>query len=391
MLIYGPNGTGKSSFCEALEYGLLGSVAEAESKRFREQNDYLKNAHTKTFFAPVIKAMDSQGHEVAIQANEAAYRFCFVEKNRIDSFSRISAQTPAKQTELISTLFGLDSFNEFVRNFSTEIDGKYIDLVGVKSEALKQERQSLAGSEQQQKTNTEELKKLDAEEIALANQYREGITFAQIVTELRGDDENLGLIKTIDSELQQPLTTKSQLSSASLQVLQLSIRNDLASISTKQQSLSQASQQVSFKQLYEAISQIQPSSPTHCPACKTSLQRVTVNPYTHASDELKKLQHLVQLQQELQQLNITIDRSLNSLSQVVATCTVRFALNNALSKYVVSSDLGATVDWWNSLHQNLNDGFTPWQHLKTQVGQLEEADQAIEQAAQQRTIIDPAP
>ena len=26
VLIYGPNGTGKSSFCEALEYGLLGNV-----------------------------------------------------------------------------------------------------------------------------------------------------------------------------------------------------------------------------------------------------------------------------------------------------------------------------------------------------------------------------
>jgi len=33
VLIYGPNGTGKSSFCEALEFGLLGRVAEAESKR----------------------------------------------------------------------------------------------------------------------------------------------------------------------------------------------------------------------------------------------------------------------------------------------------------------------------------------------------------------------
>lgn len=37
VLIYGPNGTGKSSFCEALEYSLLGNVAEAESKRFRDQ------------------------------------------------------------------------------------------------------------------------------------------------------------------------------------------------------------------------------------------------------------------------------------------------------------------------------------------------------------------
>ncbi len=47
VLIYGPNGTGKSSFCEALEYGLLGRVTEAESKRFRNQQDYLKNAHTR--------------------------------------------------------------------------------------------------------------------------------------------------------------------------------------------------------------------------------------------------------------------------------------------------------------------------------------------------------
>ena len=30
--IYGPNGTGKSSLCEALEYGLLASINEADSK-----------------------------------------------------------------------------------------------------------------------------------------------------------------------------------------------------------------------------------------------------------------------------------------------------------------------------------------------------------------------
>ena len=54
VLIYGPNGTGKSSFCEALEYGLLGNVDEAESKRFRNQQDYLKNAHTNNFTPPVL-------------------------------------------------------------------------------------------------------------------------------------------------------------------------------------------------------------------------------------------------------------------------------------------------------------------------------------------------
>ncbi|WP_435626480.1 AAA family ATPase [Candidatus Ferrigenium straubiae] len=384
VLIYGPNGTGKSSFCESLEYGLLGSVADAESKRFREQNDYLKNAHTDTFSAPVIWATDSQGQESVVQANEAVYRFCFVEKNRIDNFSRIAAQTPAKQTELISTLFGLDSFNEFVRNFSPDIDGnKYIDLIGKKAEVLKQKRQSLAGSEQQRKANAEELKRLDSEEIALASQYREGITFAQMVMELRGDDENSGRIEFIESELQQPLAAKSQLTIANLQGLQQGIRSNLANASAKEQALKEAGQQVSFKQLYEAVSQVQASSPSHCPACKTSLQQVTVNPYTHASGELKKLQHLAQLQQELHQLNVEINQSLNSLAQVVAACIERLQPNNVLSAYHVSS---VSVGWWNYLHQTLSDGFTPWQHLEAQVRQLEETDKAIDQAAQQRTI-----
>lgn len=382
VLVYGPNGTGKSSFCEALEYGLLGSVADAESKRFREQNDYLKNAHTNTFIAPKIRATDSQGQEVEVQGNEALYRFCFVEKNRIDSFSRIAAQTPAKQTELISTLFGLDSFNEFLHNFSAEIDRKYIDLIGVKATILAQKRQSLAGSEQQRKTNTEELGELDVEEIALANQYREGGSFAQMVIELRGDNENAGLIETIEAELQQPLGTKSGLSFVKLQALQQSIRNDLANISAKQQALAEAGQQVSFKQLYEAVSQVQPSSPAHCPACKTSLQQVAVNPYTHASDELQKLQHLAQLQEKLQHFNNTLNQSLNSLAQVVTTCSTRFPSNNALSAYLGATNAG----WWNSLLQTLNDGFTPWQHLEGQVKHLEEADKAIEQSAQQRAI-----
>lgn len=382
VLIYGPNGTGKSSFCEALEYGLLGSVADAESKRFREQNDYLKNAHTNTFTAPKIRAIDSQGQEVAVQGNEALYRFCFVEKNRIDNFSRIAAQTPAKQTALISTLFGLDSFNEFVHNFSAEFDGRYIDLIGVKATTLAKKRQSLAGSEQQRKTNTEELGRLDVEEITLANQYREGVTFAQMVIELRGDNGNAGLIKTIETELQQPLGTKSGLTFAKLQALQQNIRNVLSNISAKQQTLAEAGQQVSFKQLYEAVSQVESSSPAHCPACKTSLQKVAVNPYTHASDELNKLQYLAQLQQELQQLNNRFNQSLNSLAQVVTTCTTRFPTNNALSAYQSS----ANVSWWYSLHQTLNDSLTPWLHLESQVRHLEEADQAIEQVAQQRAI-----
>ena len=184
VLIYGPNGTGKSSFCEALEYGLLGNVSEAESKRIRT-HEYLQNAHVNNFEAPVIEAIYSQGETLPIAANESLFRFCFVEKNRIDNFSRIAAQLPARQTELISTLFGLDNFNEFVLNFTPEMDDRYIDLVGDVSQQLQKKQQVLTGAQQKIKESADDFSDLEQDEINLANQYEQGITFAQFTIQVR--------------------------------------------------------------------------------------------------------------------------------------------------------------------------------------------------------------
>lgn len=384
VLIYGPNGTGKSSFCEALEYGLLGNVAEAESKRFRDQREYLKNAYVDRFMAPEIIALNELGDEIPIEAKEALYRFCFVEKNRIDSFSRIAAQAPAKQTELISTLFGLDSFNEFVHNFTTEIDARYIDLAGVKAAQLAQKRQALAGAQQQIVTSNAELQRLDAEEQALANRYREGSSFNQMVIELNGDDQNTGAIQRLESEVQQPLSTKSTLTATTLYGLGLEIYNGLTELSAKRQELAQASQQVSFKNLYDAVTKVHSSSPDNCPACKTPLNQVIVNPYTHAGEELQKLQHLADQQQALQELELRINQSFLKLTQIVSACCNRLA-PNVLTYFQVAPNIQANVEWWNSLHQPMKDNSTPWQHLQAQVNQLEEADRAIDQAAQIRS------
>ena len=381
VLIYGPNGTGKSSFCEALEYGLLGNVAEAESNRFRDQRDYLKNAHVNHFTAPVIIGLNEQGDDVAIQANETLYRFCFVEKNRIDSFSRIAAQAPAKQTELISTLFGLDSFNEFVRNFTAEIDIRYIDLTGVKAAELSTKRQELAGYEQQILTNNAELQKLDAEEQVLANQFCEGFTFSQMDMELNGYGQNIGTIQQLETELQQPQANKSNLSVAALQALCSSIASSFSELTTKKQVLTSVSQQVSFKNLYDAVVQLQTSGSVQCPACKTPLNQVTINPYVHACEELKNLQHLADLQQAVQQQQKNITQGLLALSQIVNTCLSFLQQRDV--RYNLRLPLGTQPDheWWNFLNERLQDNSTPLEYIQAQVYHLEQADIAIDQAS----------
>jgi DNA sulfur modification protein DndD len=386
VLIYGPNGTGKSSFCEALEFGLLGNVAEAENKRFRNQQDYLKNAYTNSFTPPTLVGIDSQGNDISIARNEALYRFCFVEKNRIDNFSRIAAQAPAKQTELISTLFGLDAFTEFVRNFTDTMDGRYIDLEGVKAKELAKKREVLAGYQQQLKTTIpEEIQNIEKEEKELVQMYREGCTFLQMVTELNGTEEQVGLIKQLEDELQKQLPSKSNATIHSLDALKQSIEINVSELEGKQNELSKASQQVSFKQLYDAVTRLKESSPENCPACQTPLSQVKVNPFDYADAELKKLEHLIRLQDELKTLKRDIATSLNSLSVMINTSCSRYPENNPLIAIQISDEKAITIDWWHSLLQKSDVELTPLLHLENQIKQLEESDKAIDKAAVERT------
>ncbi len=378
VLIYGPNGTGKSSFCEALEYGLLGNVSDADSKRFRDQTEYLKNAHVNRFAAPIITFENEQGDESRLEANETAYRFCFVEKNRIDSFSRIAAQTPAKQTELISTLFGMESFVEFVRNFTPEMDAKYLDLSGVKSALLNLKRQGLSGAHQQIITNNLELPIIAREEQDLANQYREGVTFSEMVCELNGDEQSPGLVQNLEDELQRPIATKSKLTSIALKNLMGSINSNITELTINRQKLTDESHLVSFKQLYDAVSKLQLSSTDNkCPACLTPLTQVVVDPYSYANNELQKLEYLAKLEKVVHELEQNIKQSIFDVSQVLNICLEYSPENNPLSNYQVINNTQATEAWWNTLFKLLEDGITPWQHLELQVNQLEAADNKL--------------
>lgn len=55
VLFYGPNGSGKTSLCEGLEYALLGDVEEAGTKRIAA-GTYLMNVHARRFDPPLLKA-----------------------------------------------------------------------------------------------------------------------------------------------------------------------------------------------------------------------------------------------------------------------------------------------------------------------------------------------
>ena len=104
VFLYGPNGSGKSSFSEALEYGLLGIIQESETNGIRLAK-YIKNIATKKGVGPKITCKYDDGSSKIAVVDYEAYKFAFIEKNRITDFSHISALNQRNQNERLAALF----------------------------------------------------------------------------------------------------------------------------------------------------------------------------------------------------------------------------------------------------------------------------------------------
>jgi len=295
-LVYGANGTGKSSFCEALETAMLGSISEAQAKRVDHQQ-YCNNARLRRHTAPVLTTRTGEAAPAALVADEAEHRFCFIEKNRLDDFARIAARTPGDQRQLIATHFGVDQFAEFVRNFNQSLD-ESLTLAGPLAAQLKTRRDRLAASDQTIKAFQEKLQTQERAEAALAEQILPGQTYDAACVWLLGSGEDVGRLATVQAVVDQQAPVVQGVTRAQLEAM-WSVRQRLVGLVTEvTMKLGQRASDVSFAQLYEAVVALSEGA-TACPACGTNLAAVQENPFERAAKGLKELEELAVLQKEL--------------------------------------------------------------------------------------------
>ncbi len=295
VLFYGPNGSGKTSFCEGLEFGLLGSVEEAETKRI-DGRTYLANLHARRFEAPALRATDHQNAEVAVVANADTFRFCFIEKNRIDAFSRMAAKPPAQRTELIATLFGMEKFNEFVGHFNESIDAQLVTMA-TKQLALNGKRNALANDQATVNGEANALLGLAAEEATLAAAHQDGMTYDELKTFI-GTAEAPGRMQELVAILGVLPPAAIGVARDGLQAAfeaPRAAQEELAGIAAK---LEARSSQVSFKDLYTAVLALQATRGDHCPACDTPIADAKSNPFGKATAGLADLKELGELQEQ---------------------------------------------------------------------------------------------
>jgi recombinational DNA repair ATPase RecF len=389
LLIYGPNGSGKTSLCEAFELALLGNVQESEIRRI-DADTYFKNIHAARYDQPILTAVTADGHEVPVVANEDINRFCFLEKNRIDSFSRLAARTPSQKTELISVLFGMETFNEFVRNFNESMDGQ-LKLESINQAQIDKKRQALAADIQLVSSEITAKENIVNEENAIATQFQEGFTYEHLKTYI-GTTEAPGMLADLDAKLNQPARTLVGISVVDLTLLFSSIIKHDSKISELDGKLSARCKEVSFKQLYTAVLELQDVSPKTCPACDTPLvgnPQVITNPYIKAQSGLSTLSELAEIQALKQEEENALMKELDDFRTAGVTL-----IKNINSTQEVLSPKDQNISaifqnrqdkWWQAL-QNIeeDDKDTAWDHLLAIAKRCEKEDAITREAQNER-------
>lgn len=354
ILFYGPNGSGKTSLCEGLEYALLGAVEEADIKRI-DGRTYLANVHARRFEAPALRATDHQNREVLVAASADTYRFCFVEKNRIDAFSRIAARPPAQRTELIATLFGMDKFNEFVGHFNESIDQQLV-LTGAKQIILTGRRNGLAADQATVNGEAQALLGLTNEEAALALTYSEGLTYAGLKA-LIGTAEAHGRFHELEAIVNAvPPAAVGLTRQGLLDGFEAARKGheELAAIVAK---LNARSSQVTFKDLYTAVLALQATEGDHCPACETPLTgetHVAANPYERATAGLAQLKELGDLQEKSRTVQAEVTTASRVLRQQLASLSTFVVAQEEqetpAGRYLAGLAPEPAGDWWRAVY-----------------------------------------
>ncbi|MBC9251202.1 hypothetical protein A9179_13030 [Pseudomonas alcaligenes] len=321
--VYGPNGTGKSSLCEALEYGLLASIHEADSKRI-PVSDYIRNATSRKSAKPVLYGDTVKEKGIQVKADPRSFEFCFIEKNRIDGFARVAANTPAAQQARLAALFGLEEFNTFATQFNENLES-YLDLAGKKGKDLADRAKGIAGHKAILEGLPEKAKAAETRGAALLAKYPECKGLEEIKAALIGPEGNGGKQKTNNTEIGRLQNLKTVTDPGTDGIL-ADADGLLRLIKEKAESeefLNQFKDQLSLRDLYDAILGNRERFENKCPACASELYRdgqlaVPVDPYGNAEEKLKQFDAALRVEGRIKEIRDALNLGWRDLLSKIA-------------------------------------------------------------------------
>ena len=350
---HGPNGSGKTSFCEAIEYCVLGTIAEA-SERNIPLDKYITHAGCKKATAPILLCDKPDGTTDYFPTDLSTYRFAFIEKNRILNFSHIGAATAKTQSDRMASLFGLSEFQSFIHEFTDSFDKRYITL------------ESDAQEKYKTKTGTIEVQKKQLDELNIELGTHEA-KLSELITKLNEPSvKSFEQAKTYLSDPETGAIAKAGkiatthhmnlIVKDTLDELGGSVDRFLTAVSVIQdnnQAILSDLGTLNLTALYEDILALKSSyKGTVCPVCQTPLTDTAVNPFDYASEELVKFRKIEESKKTVQTNSKNAVISLQKIIEELTNKEIAGLFSSIDMDMIFDSSLQA-IDYENINESNL--------------------------------------
>jgi recombinational DNA repair ATPase RecF len=343
--IFGENGSGKSSFFEAIEYALTGQISEAKTKRY-DVAAYATNVESKKLDYPLLKGIFNNENESPITADISKHSSVLFEKNRIEGFAKVSSFTKTIQQERLSILFGLDDFSNFCTNFS--LISQYLPQENFAQKKRIQSTENIKLSQKAVDSRVIEIEKITKDASVLLAPYPDCSNSAELLKKIEGDDNQLGLLKNKQDELAKLNNVKTKNIAVANKFLEhLDELNSLIhNVNTCANEVSKFKNELSLKSLYELIINTKSILDSAvCPACQSDIYDadgnllLNKNPFLHSQEMLNSLADI----QKKEKLLIDSRKSFDSKLPlfIASVSNINNIITNKLNEDIVYNDFDA--------------------------------------------------
>lgn len=291
-LVFAPNGGGKTSLCEAVEWTLTGDTQEHKQRCVETADRYFQN---KDLAEPSFKntKLSVDPEDTVIPDN--IFDRCFLEKNRIEKFAKLATQPTKDVQDIFGELFGLSEIVSFFKEFGQDLSP---------TEYEKNNRQNW------QIWLDWDIKKRDLEKFIEESNSEEKIAKEKLLKLLGSKKYKVKLaeieakIKSLERELELLGEDRSkQFSSKTFQTNVDTLLTQIDKWKAENDEISKSASDLDFESLYQAANRVFSTEAEieTCPLCDTPIKPelgdenhvcVVTHPRNKIKTELKKLESL---------------------------------------------------------------------------------------------------
>ena len=300
-IFFAPNGGGKTSLSNALEYGITGKIKEAKRRDLSIPQYINRNSKRPEL---TIEMIDNKNNIISVfnAFQKEVFENAFVEHNRINAFSLLeSRDSRDDHRDIISYILGLEELEEFMSYFiqpgSFTIEQHKKTLINekmrgyeekkrdeiVKIKELKKYIKKIKDNIPEEITKITNIKELNVNKIKKPNRKK----IKQYVNELK--------IELKESEKSYLNQTKNKLPILEVRPMfknKIKIKHLLEEYEKLSSEIEENLEKAHLINLFEVITNLTEDKYNKCPACQTDLEKTAINPFAHAKEELEMLQSL---------------------------------------------------------------------------------------------------